>query len=158
MNIGINPLPMKLSDVELVWQLDRKVFEFPWTKKNFQDSVAACHGCYKWMLGRDIIGYLVMMTVHDESHLLTIGIDPELQGRGLGTTMVNFALEKAAEEGAHSMFLEVRERNRQAIRLYEKLGFVEVGRRRDYYPQVNGREDALIYAATWGNLGFALAD
>ncbi|MCG9958445.1 ribosomal-protein-alanine N-acetyltransferase, partial [Pseudomonas aeruginosa] len=49
---------------------------------------------------------------------------------------------------ARECFLEVRASNQAAYRLYERYGFNEIGRRRDYYPAVGGREDALVMACT----------
>jgi ribosomal-protein-alanine N-acetyltransferase len=58
--------------------------------------------------------------------------------------MVNRLLKLGKQHGAENAFLEVRESNQPARKLYEKLGFVEVGRRKAYYPDHQGREDALV--------------
>ncbi|MOA65737.1 ribosomal-protein-alanine N-acetyltransferase [compost metagenome] len=57
-------------------------------------------------------------------------------------------MQSAREQNAVECFLEVRESNQSAYRLYERYGFNEVGRRRGYYPAVDGREDALVMACT----------
>ena len=57
-------------------------------------------------------------------------------------------MKEAYELGGRECFLEVRASNQSAYRLYERFGFNEVGRRRDYYPAVGGREDALVMACT----------
>jgi ribosomal-protein-alanine N-acetyltransferase len=59
--------------------------------------------------------------------------------------MLNHLIEDAREQGARQMFLEVRESNRAAMQMYLNHGFNEVGRRRNYYPTAEGREDALVY-------------
>ena len=64
--------------------------------------------------------------------------------RGAGRAFQGPLLKVARQHGAETAFLEVRESNRRARALYRRLGFVEVGRRRDYYPALNGREDALV--------------
>ena len=149
LGIGIGSQIMAVEDAERVWQLDRQVFEFPWTVGHFRDSIEAGHGCFKWMLGDELVAYLVVRAVHDESHLLTLGVHKDFRGRGLGGDIVDKALTYASSKEAKSMFLEVRESNCHAMRLYESKGFVEVGRRAGYYSCSKGREDALLYAVSW---------
>ncbi|MNE24719.1 ribosomal-protein-alanine N-acetyltransferase [compost metagenome] len=57
-------------------------------------------------------------------------------------------MSRAYQLNARECFLEVRASNQPAYRLYERFGFNEIGRRRDYYPAVGGREDALVMACT----------
>ncbi|MOA53014.1 ribosomal-protein-alanine N-acetyltransferase [compost metagenome] len=73
---------------------------------------------------------------------------PESQGRGLGLRLLEHLMQRAGELKAAECFLEVRESNQSAYRLYERYGFNEIGRRRGYYPAVGGREDALVMACT----------
>ncbi|HDZ78112.1 MAG TPA: GNAT family N-acetyltransferase, partial [Gammaproteobacteria bacterium] len=65
---------------------------------------------------------------------------------GLATKMVQYLMNQARQNDMGSIFLEVRESNTAAIKLYDKLGFNEIGLRRDYYPGSSGREDALVLA------------
>ena len=60
--------------------------------------------------------------------------------------MVKGLMNQARKNDMGSIFLEVRASNAAAIHLYDKLGFNEIGLRRDYYPAINGREDALVLA------------
>ena len=55
--------------------------------------------------------------------------------------------EQLKEKGSRCLTLEVRVSNIPAITLYEKLGFAEIGRRKNYYR--NPREDALILRKEW---------
>ena len=84
----------------------------------------------------------------DEAHLLNITVKPESQGRGLGLRLLEHLMRRAMQLDAGVCFLEVRASNQSAYRLYERYGFNEVGRRRDYYPAVGGREDALVMACS----------
>ena len=72
--------------------------------------------------------------------ILRIGIKKEYQGRGFGKKLLKELLEILKEKGIKAVFLEVRENNAPAIRLYEKNGFRVLGKRRGYY----SGEDALI--------------
>ena len=77
-----------------------------------------------------------------------ITVRPQSQGRGLGLQLLEHLMQRARQLGAGECFLEVRASNQSAYRLYERYGFNEVGRRRDYYPAAGGREDALVMACT----------
>jgi len=91
-----------------------------------------------------VVGYAVMMSVLDEAHLLNISIAGERQGQGLGRALLNHLIDTARRYGATMMFLEVRPSNKNAIALYESIGFNEFSIRKGYYPAHNGREDAIL--------------
>ena len=88
------------------------------------------------------------MNVLDEAHLLDIGIVAALQGRGLAMRFLDWLAEGAKARGACDFYLEVRPSNAAALRLYARSGFVEIGRRRGYYPAADGREDAIVMRRT----------
>jgi ribosomal-protein-alanine N-acetyltransferase len=96
-----------------------------------------------------LLGFAEYYHVLDECHLLDIAIWPELQGQGLGCHLLEAVLEEARHDGCTQCLLEVRRTNLAARALYQRLGFVEVGSRRDYYPPLESggeREDALLYS------------
>ena len=97
-----------------------------------------------------IAGFLVGLAVGSEWELENIVVQPELRGRGLGEELVTAFLERAKEQGAERVDLEVRESNAAGRSLYERCGFSESGRRRGYYQ--DPPEDAILYT-----LGFAEA-
>jgi ribosomal-protein-alanine N-acetyltransferase len=133
------------QDLLQVLDLEKQVYPFPWTLGIFQDCLRVGYCCWVLTLDKRIIGYGVMSVVIDESHILNICVDPDWRRRGLGLKLLQRLLKVARQHGADSVFLEVRVGNRAALCLYEKLGFVEVGRRRGYYPDENdSREDALV--------------
>lgn len=78
-------------------------------------------------------GFILARQTLDEAEILTLAVDPEARGGGVGTALVRTALAAAGAAGAKAMFLEVAEANEAAIRIYAALGFSRVGRRRDYY-------------------------
>ena len=85
-----------------------------------------------------------MYLVLDEAHLLNLSVAKPHQGRGLGRMLLAHMIAKAKSYGANNMFLEVRPSNKNAIALYEKVGFNEMAVRRNYYPATGGREDAIL--------------
>jgi ribosomal-protein-alanine N-acetyltransferase len=93
-----------------------------------------------------IVGYGILSIAAGECHLLNICIDPRFQGRGYGTSLVTRLLDVARTQNAGVAFLEVRTSNRAAYDMYSKLGFNEMGVRKNYYPTRGGREDAILLA------------
>ena len=89
-----------------------------------------------------ILAYCVYRVIVDEMHILNVAVAPDRRRRGLARWLMRFALQKAARDGASRAFLEVRESNREALSLYEGLGFVRVGSRRGYYAEP--LEDAVL--------------
>jgi ribosomal-protein-alanine N-acetyltransferase len=137
--------PMEQGDLPQVMALEETVYPFPWTLGIFQDCLRVGYCCWVLTLDQQVIGYGVMSVVIDESHILNICINPKRQSKGLGMKLLSRLLKIARQHGAETAYLEVRRSNRAAIGLYQKLGFVEIGQRRDYYPDRNqSREDALV--------------
>jgi len=137
--------PMREDDLAQVIAIEESVYPFPWTLGIFQDCLRVGYCCWVVCLQEKIIGYGVLSVVLDESHILNLCIQPEWQRRGLGVRLIQRLLSVAREHGAETAFLEVRVGNQAAFKLYQGLGFVQVGERRDYYPAPGDkREDALV--------------
>ena len=137
---------MQLADLSIVLTNERQAYAHPWTEGTFRDCVK---GDYEtWLVvfhGRNI-GHGILSAAAGEAHLLNVCIAPQYQGHGHGRHLVLFMLQRAKLRGARSIFLEVRLSNLRAYKLYENLGFNEIGIRKDYYPAFGGREDALVLA------------
>ena len=91
-----------------------------------------------------IDGFVVFSQVLDEASIYSIGVHSAQQGKGLGHLLLQAALLKMKQAGATRCFLEVRQSNAVARRLYEGNGFELDGIRKSYYPTEGGREDALL--------------
>lgn len=139
---------MRSTDLEAVMQIETAAYPYPWTAGIFRDCLLAGHGC--WVLERsngDIIGYGVLSAGAGEAHVLNICVAPWQQGHGHGRHLMQRLIDLARWHRAERVFLEVRPSNPVAQRLYESLGFNEIGRRPNYYPDHNGRrEDAIVMA------------
>ena len=139
---------MRPEDLASVMQVELGAYSHPWTEGIFRDCIKVGYQCWVAELDRELVGHAVMSVAVGEAHILNLCIAPERQGQGLGRRLLRRMLRMANELQADSVYLEVRESNRVAQALYESLGFVQVGQRRDYYPAGDGREDALVYAKT----------
>lgn len=139
---------MSLLDLARVAEVERKIYDFPWTESNFRDSLRAGHE--GWLLEASgatakLRAYALLMWIVDEVHLLNISVRADEQGQGLGRRLMRWLIRHCFQEGAQSMLLEVRPSNQVALRLYASLGFEHIGTRRGYYPALGGgREDAWV--------------
>ncbi|MDN6858698.1 ribosomal protein S18-alanine N-acetyltransferase [Pseudomonas sp. CAN2814] len=138
---------MTEADLDAVLKIEYAAFSHPWTRGTFTDGLKS-YECWVMFEGSQQVGHGVIQLILDEAHLLNITVKPESQGRGLGLALLEHLMKRAHEKGGVECFLEVRASNGPAYRLYERYGFNEIGRRRDYYPAVGGREDALVMACT----------
>lgn len=136
--------PMRPEDVVDIMAIEKRIYPFPWTAGNFVDSLVS--GYSSWICREDgiMVGYAVMMIGVEEAHLLNISIVAERQRAGLGGTLLGYLFAVARAAGARRMLLEVRPSNAAGCGLYRRHGFVEIGRRRGYYPGHGGREDAIV--------------
>ena len=136
--------PMQFEDLDSIMQIEPKIYSHPWSRGNFADSLHAGYSCWIYESEGEVVGYAVMMSVLDEAHLLNISIAQDCQGRGMGRALLDHVIDIARRHGAQMMFLEVRPSNKNAIALYESIGFNEFSVRKGYYPAHNGREDAIL--------------
>jgi len=137
---------MQAADVDSVLAAEQRILQFPWTRGNFTDSLAAGHIAQIMRENGAMVGYGVVMMAVDEAHLLNISILPEQQRRGLGHRLLDHFCELARARGAKRMLLEVRRSNVTARAFYDRLGFTAIGERRDYYAAHDGRESAVVMA------------
>lgn len=134
--------PMTEADLDAVMALETSAQAFPWGRALFVDTLQSGHAAWVLRRGGAVCGFMIIMTVLDEAHLLNIAVRPMRQG--LGQHLLRFALDWSARRGARRMFLDTRVSNENALALYHRAGFVEIGRRKGYYPAHEGREDGLM--------------
>lgn len=135
--------PMTADDLDWVAEAEAFIYPFPWSHRDFANSLAAGHSCWLLRHRGARAGYAVLMLGVDDANLLNISVLPDLQGRGLGSALMYHVCEIARTAGKTQLYLEVRVSNVTAQSLYEKWGFVLNRRRKGYYPATEGREDAL---------------
>lgn len=92
--------------------------------------------------GNDVKGYLDFWHINGEMHVISIAIHPNARKQGIGTQLMNYAIEYGKNNRAKQIYLDVRESNSAAIKLYEKFGFEKIDIRKGYYQ--DNEEDALV--------------
>jgi len=153
--------PMVLDDVPDVIQLEQVCFPTPWPARAYRRELQHNPHSFYWVVRPamlphgsthdtkvpPILAYGGYWLTEDEAHIVTLATHPDWRQRKLGAWLLINMLQRARADGARHATLEVRAGNRAAQALYKKLGFVEVGRRKGYYPPTRlfGRaEDALL--------------
>ena len=154
-------LPMQASDLDEVLKIESVSHIHPWTKGNFSDSLAAGHWAYcirpqddqmvkgSYLDPAILWAYCILFPAVDELHLLNITVSPHLRKLGLGQRMMAAIEGVAAQQKMPRIILEVRPTNTAALALYQKLGYEQIGVRKNYYPasqETGAREDALVMA------------
>jgi len=141
------------ADVPALASLEATCFTHPWTEAQIADEVAvAAPGGVLVLEGpRVALGppgglraYCAFRVVLDEMHVMNVAVAPGERRQGLGRWLLGFAMGRAARAGARCALLELRAGNREALALYESLGFRRRGVRRAYY--LEPVEDALVLA------------
>ncbi|MBN4665998.1 ribosomal protein S18-alanine N-acetyltransferase [Pandoraea nosoerga] len=142
--------PMTMADLDEILAVEVRAYPFPWTRQNFADSLAAGHHgvCLRAVDGT-LLGYFLLMPVVDEAHLLNVCVTPEMQGNGLGVQLLEEVVRVSRAQGMGGVLLEVRPSNLRALRIYERFGFEQIGRRKGYYPASGRREDAIVMRLSW---------
>jgi [ribosomal protein S18]-alanine N-acetyltransferase len=131
-------------DLAEVAAIEQKSYAFPWSENIFRDCLRVGYTCRALDLAGQIIGYGVMSLGAGEAHVLNVCVRDEFRTLGFGRRLLEHLLERAAAAGVNEAFLEVRPSNLAAIRLYQRLGFEQIGIRRGYYQAPDGREDAIV--------------
>jgi len=138
--------PMAEEDLKAIMMIEESAYTHPWTEMIFRDCLRVGYNCWLMEEDNEVIAYGVMSVAVGECHLLNLCVRPESQHQGYGALLLKFLLDVARDHNADTAFLEVRPSNKVAVRLYQQAGFDEVGIRRNYYPAIIGREDAIILA------------
>ena len=139
---------MTASHVPQVAQLEAICFQDPWSERSVASELT--NPLSLWLVAQQegqVVGYIGSQSVCGESDMMNVAVHPDYRRRGIAEAMVNALVEQLIHGGNTCLTLEVRSSNEGAIALYEKLGFVQVGKRPGYYR--NPREDALILRKTF---------
>ena len=146
----IEYFPMNESHVASIAQLEKLCFSDPWSERSILSELTNPLSC--WLVaveGEQVLGYVGSQTVLDESDMMNLAVDPAFRRRGIARALVLALIGQLRKMGSRCLTLEVRASNESAQALYACLGFVQVGRRKNYYH--HPKEDALILRKEWEN-------
>lgn len=137
--------PLSARDLSAIEEIEKRSYPTPWSRAMFAGELAKpssiCIGAVDTEAGT-LAGYLIISRYVDAWHVMNVAVAPEYRRRGIAQTLLERLFELTAGDERRGYTLEVRVSNGDAVRLYERLGFVARGIRRGYY--TDNREDALI--------------
>ena len=141
MEVIIKPLTEEYVDQVCV--LEEEAFSMPWHKESFLEMIANENACYLIaMVGEEVVASCGLRHIVGEGEITNVVTKNTMRGKGIGRQILLRLLEEGAKLGAEAFTLEVRVSNAPAIHLYESLGFVSEGVRKNFYEEPT--EDALI--------------
>lgn len=140
----------KMSEefVPAVAALEAACFSMPWSERSIAGELN--NSLALWLVAVEngkLLGYIGSQSVLDEADVMNVAVDPDFRRKGIAVVLVESLIEMLMKSGVRCLTLEVRAGNDPAISLYEKLGFIQVGRRPGYYQKP--KEDALILRKEW---------
>ena len=157
MNTLINFKPVNNDAVEALIAIENACHSHPWTLKTMSSCIG---GRYFNLAAFDsdiLVGFYIGEKAGPDFTLMDICVTPEHQGKGIAKQLLSKFIEHGEQQNAENLFLEVRESNTRAIKLYEQAGFIEMSIRKNYYPSddatKNGFEDAILMGMAL-SLGF----
>lgn len=134
---------MTREAVPLVADLERRIFSTPWSEQGFFDALAMENVIFLTAFDRGcLLGYCGVYIAADEGEITNVAVAEEYRGRGIAGALLRRLIDEGGRLGATRYILEVRASNSEAIHLYEGLGFLPGGVRRNFY--LRPTEDALV--------------
>ena len=139
---------MKQAHVAQVAELEKLCFADPWSEKSIASELGNIWSYWVVALdGERVVGYIGSQSSADESDVMNVAVHPDYRRRGIAESLIEVLIRELKNRGSHALMLEVRDSNEPAIALYEKLGFQQVGLRKNYYH--NPKEHARILRKEW---------
>ena len=139
---------MDESHVTRVVELEKLCLSAPWSENSIRYELT--NPLSLWLVAVEdgkLLGYVGSQSVMGEADMMNVAVDPESRRRGIGRRLVEDLVQALKDRQVNSLTLEVRASNEPAKALYGQLGFLQVGRRPNYYR--NPKEDALILRKEW---------
>ena len=123
----------ELEDLNEIYNIEKKVFNDYWSLDLIKSEIIEKKYSRVTVLEleKKIIGYIFQRKIYDENHIINLAIDIPYQHKGYGKFLLMKILEKDSNDT--NVFLEVKEANLPAVKLYIDLGFEEVDRKERYY-------------------------
>ncbi|MCA9681642.1 MAG: ribosomal protein S18-alanine N-acetyltransferase [Myxococcales bacterium] len=122
------------SDLATLLALDAACFATPWSPLAWRDELASSdHANALMTVDTEVVAFACAPMLFERCELRRIGVHPTHRGHGLARDLLDHVMERAREFGCERIELEVAASNVAALALYRRAGFVEVGRRPNYY-------------------------
>lgn len=137
--------PMEEKDLDEVCRMEEEAFSMPWHRESFLEMIQNENALYLVALDEknEILGSCGVLNIVGDGSVTNVVVDQKYRNQGIGSLLMKELLKQGEENlGIEAFTLEVRVSNLNAIRLYEKMGFENVGIRKNFYEKPT--EDAII--------------
>lgn len=136
-------IPMRGEHISEIAQLEKLCFTCPWSRNMLAAELE--NRCARYTVAEEngrVLGYMGMYVVEDQGFVSNLAVDPGARRRGIASALLSEQIEYAKRNAMTELMLEVRASNADAIRLYERFGFIRSGLRPRYYERP--AEDAVL--------------
>ncbi len=141
MNIDIQK--MNESHLGQLAKLEAECFSTPWSENALREELTNQHARFFVVIcNGEVAGYIGAHNIVGEVYITNVAVFSDYRRQGIAEKLIENLINVTFSEGAEFITLEVRKSNSGAIKLYDKMGFKEVGSRKNFYE--NPREDALL--------------
>jgi ribosomal-protein-alanine N-acetyltransferase len=132
------------DDIMQIFTIFLLNFESPWSPKAINESVqkGSVYVAVKNSDENAILGYIIIYEGFDTVEIMNIAVDDDCKRQGIGEKLLTYIINKYRESSL-DIWLDVRDNNEAAIKLYEKKGFEQIGLRKGYYADETPPRDAL---------------
>ena len=125
---------MQIEDLTQVCEIEKANFSLPWSEKSFSDSIKRNDTIFLTALaGEEVVGYLGCYCICGTGEITNVAVKASMRGQRIGAMLLQKLYEAGAALETKEFFLEVRESNEAAIRLYTREGFIKEGIRKNFY-------------------------
>ncbi|MBL1230483.1 ribosomal protein S18-alanine N-acetyltransferase [Enterococcus sp. BWB1-3] len=141
----LKELPSVSQSEEKLWLLSENSYFHgsPWTKDQFKEDISQPNSHYLIYTANEVwLGFVSYYQTFDEADITHVVVEKSRQSSGVGKRMLKSVIQCMKESGVKTVFLEVRESNEPAKKLYKSLGFRQIGKRKNYYHQPT--EDGMV--------------
>lgn len=132
-----------LMDVEL------SCHSFPWSRNTMKSCLGGRYFNLAAFVDTRLVAFYIGEQAGPDYTLMDICVHPQFQRKGLAKQLLKHFMDHCEARQAENLFLEVRESNLGAIKLYEQAGFIEMGIRKNYYPTATGHENAILMGLSY---------
>ncbi len=141
-----------IGNIEEILAIENSSFTCPWSRKSFEDAFCSDNITIYTVTDEDgcVIAFSCLLIIEYEAEILNIAVCEKFRNNGVGKLLADHMINVCVQRDVDDIFLEVRNSNTSARRLYEKCGFVRIGSRKNYY--INPTEDAILMKLSLGKM------
>lgn len=132
------------ADIPALLDIEQQATSHPWSQALFESCFAERYFNFVLQQENKLLGFYIGQFIAGEASLFDLAVLPTAQGQGFGRLLLQHFIQQSEQQAALDCWLEVRESNHKAIRLYQSEGFHQTAKRANYYPTATGHEDAIL--------------